>query len=73
MARESGVFIPTAPHLLDILRWKGMKSSKGTGQQLMGKPLDLSCVLKLSASQLNSKSVQVSGEFPVYGAVCIAC
>lgn len=30
----------------------------------MGKPLDLSCVMKLTASQLNSKSVQVSGEFP---------
>ena len=38
MARELGVFIPTAPHLLDILRWKGMKSSKGTGQQLSDIP-----------------------------------
>lgn len=71
IARELGVFIPTAPHLLDILRWKGVKSSKGPGQQVMGKPLDLSCVLKLSASQLNSKSVQVSRGIPCVDDDCI--
>lgn len=64
LAREVGVFIPTAPHLLDILRWKGAKPSTRAGQQLMGKPLDLPCILKLTPSQLNSESVQVSWGTP---------
>jgi nucleolar complex protein 2 len=59
LCEKRGVFIPVAPHLLSIMQIK-MSSKTHSSGQLMGKPLDLSCMIKLSVVQLDSKSVQSS-------------
>merc|ERR1719273_1760571 len=50
LSNETGKFIPTLPFYLDVL--SGQNFAK-KGQKLSMKPMDFSCVLRLSKSQMN--------------------
>ena len=50
LSNETGKFIPTLPFYLDILNGQNFAKK---GQKLSMKPMDFSCVLRLSKSQMN--------------------
>lgn len=54
LSEKSGKFIPILPYFLDILHSQNFGKKKGQGKNASGKlkPMDFSCILRLSKSQL---------------------
>jgi len=64
LSNETGKFIPTLPYYLDILNGQNFAKK---GQKVSMKPMDFSCVLRLSKSQMNENGFKDSTIEHVYG------
>ena len=66
LSNETGKFIPTLPYYLDILNGQNFAKK---GQKVSMKPMDFSCVLRLSKSQMNENGFKDSTVEHIYGYV----
>ena len=63
LSNETGKFIPPLPYYLDILNGQNFAKK---GQKLSMKPMDFSCVLRLSKSQMNENGFKDATVEQVY-------